>query len=65
MFGRKNSSNPKDPRLLQPEDYDNLCINVDGIEEMTVEELTQQIVGLYGQIPNSTPTEPDSDTLLS
>ena len=53
MFARENSDPPLGRKMQQVDDYDNRCVEIPGVDEMSVEELTQVIVDLYGQIPPS------------
>jgi len=61
MFNRKKSVPEISPDQQQPEDYDNRCVKIDGIEDMSVEELTKEIINLYGKIPPSQTPNSDVD----
>jgi|GEM_PF-4222479 len=65
MLGYTKSLTPASPELLQLEELDKLCIEVDRIEERTLEELTQELTNLYGQIPSSPAPHSDADLLLA
>ena len=44
----ENSVSPPDPKQREPEDYDKRCVEIPGVDEMSVDELTKVIVDLYG-----------------
>ena len=61
MFHRDKPTQSKRFTHEQSEDYDQRCIQLDNLEDLTIEELTRELVNLYGQIPPAPQANPGVD----
>ena len=63
MFNRNQPAQTKSSEHDQPVDYDQRCIKLDDLEELSIEELTRELVNLYGQIPPASSANSESDSV--